>query len=103
MDSSTPSGSTLVPVVSYFSFIVIMSTWSRGRDLARGKRAFWTLLSLVYLSLSPFMNSSAVGQTPQPVTINFDTLATGALVTNQYQKVKFSASGFSAGSGGGRW
>jgi hypothetical protein len=36
----------------------------------------------------------------QPVTINFDSLPTGTLVTNQFHQVKFSATGFSAGSGG---
>jgi hypothetical protein len=100
MDSSTHTGSTLIPIVSYFRLIIIRSKRLRGRELVRGKRVFWALLPFVYLSLSTFINSSAVGQTAQPITINFDTLATGALVTNQYSQVKFSATGFSAGSGG---
>ena len=38
---------------------------------------------------------------PQPVTINFDELPGGTLVTNQYlPRVALSATGFSAGSGG---
>lgn len=100
MDSSIPTGSTLVPTVSYFSLIIIRSKWARGRELVRRKRVFWAVLSFVYLSLSPFINSSAVGQTAQPITINFDSLAAGAVVTNQYSQVKFSATGFSGGSGG---
>jgi hypothetical protein len=98
MDSSTHTASTPVSIVSYFS--LIRSKWSRGRELVCRKTALWAVLSLVYLSLSAFIHPSAVGQTAQPVTINFDSLATGALVTNQYQQVKFSATGFSAGSGG---
>src|SRR5437870_1598804 len=100
MDSSTPTGSTLVPIVSYSSRNIIRSKRLRGRELVRGKIVFWAALSLVCLSFSPFTTSSAVGQTAQPITINFDGLPTGTLVTNQYAQVKFSATNFSGGQGG---
>src|SRR6266851_1351392 len=99
MDSSTSTGPTLVPIPSSFS-LIIRHKWSCGRELVRSRGGFSALLVFVCLSLSAFLNSSAVGQTAQPVTINFDSLATGAVVTNQYSQVKFSATGFSAGPGG---
>lgn len=100
MDSSSPTGSTPVPIVSYVGPTAIRSKQSRGWELSGRKKAFLALLSFIYLSFSVSMNSSVVGQTAQPVTIAFDSLPTGAVVTNQYSQVKFSSIGFSGGSGG---
>ena len=50
------------------------------------------------------MNSSVVGQNvpdaAQPVTINFDSLPTNMIVTNEYTQLHFSGTGFSGGVGG---
>lgn len=98
MDSSTPAVSTV------FDFSLTRIKQSRIRVLDRHKRASWSVLAFVYLSVALFINSPVIGQNfpdaAQSVTINFDNLATNTIVTNQYEQVKFSAAGFSAGSGG---
>lgn len=100
MDSSLPTPSTLFSIVSSCSLV----RRSTRRKLLCRKAALSGFLSLAYLSFAPFINAPVVGQnvpdSVQPVTINFDNLATNTIVTNQYAQVKFSATGFSAGSGG---
>ena len=72
MDSSTSTGSKLTLVVS--SYNLIRCKQERNRFLRNEGR--WVFLFLVSLSLSFLNSSSAIAQTAQPVTINFDTLPT---------------------------
>jgi hypothetical protein len=96
MDSSSPTGPALVPIVLFSN--LTKSKWTLEKALVRRTGVLGAVLFLIYSSLS--LSSSAFGQTAQPITINFDSLASGAVVTNQYSQVKFSATGFGAGSGG---
>lgn len=98
MDPCTPIRLRLVRIVSFFRMIKVKR--SVGQTLIQHGRVSCAILSFVYLSLPLFLGSSVVGQTAQPVTINFDSLGTNTVVTNQYSQVKFSATGFGAGSGG---
>jgi hypothetical protein len=99
MDSSTSTGPRLVPPFSSFN-LIIRDRETHAQQVVRSRVGFSAFAALLLLLLSPCLKSSALAQTPQPVTINFDGLTTGTVVTNQYSQVKFSAMGFSAGPGG---
>jgi hypothetical protein len=99
MDSSSPLAAALTSTVPPFQ-----PTSKRMRACCLGRKPAFPVLVTLILGFTFLMSSDVSGQnipdTVQAVTVNFDGLPTNTIVTNQYQQVKFSASGFSAGSGG---
>jgi hypothetical protein len=75
------------------------------------KRILFGLVSLIlYLSLAQkaLTQEPAGGGGNEPdgqrqITINFDNLFSGTIITNQYPGAIFSAMGFSGGVGTGQW